>query len=83
MKSPHKPSPVSKKMKEYEKMLARQTVPKYEVSSEELLRFTYEEPSRHARWTYRLEGTHYGKKWSAHLTHEGLKHLVKLMVEAL
>lgn len=63
--------------------LARQTVPKYEVSNEELLRFTWESPTSQARWTYRLDGTRYGKPWSCHMTHAGLRHLVKLMVEAL
>lgn len=58
-------------------------VTRYEVSSEELLRFTFEHPTSHARWTHRLEGTCYGKKWSAHLTREGVRQLIMLLMEAM
>jgi len=59
------------------------SVPKCYISGEEELRFTYDFPTAQAPYTFRLEGTCYGKKWSSNMNHSGLKILIIQMMEAL
>lgn len=58
-------------------------VPKPYVSGGEKLIFEYSEPTGQAPYTYRLEGTSYGKEWSVNLTHSGLHMLLVEMLKAL
>ena len=47
------------------------------------LRFTYEEPTSMTPYTYVLEGTHYGAKFSIHMNRSGAKELAKKLLDAL
>lgn len=54
-----------------------------EISNGEELKFSWDYPTAQARYTYRLEGTDYGKRWAIHMTRSAAKRLALMILEGI
>lgn len=47
------------------------------------LRYTWEEPTGQAQWTFVISGTKYGKPFSVHMTREGARQLLVRLAQSI